>query len=255
MTDPLLQHQKRHQYLAMMGVDSWLPRQQLEGAAPSADWVWDFNYPAPEIPFQSAQDAASPSSPESSRTGNARANLRQSMQSLGAAPTVSTPKARSTKDVLAQFDTPAKPAKTDEKALPTADSLANNSAANSQPNPVSAAQPIQATTEEKAAPTFKLGFMRCGEILFIDSLPVHGQQGFSDAHQRLAAAIAKAIDLGWEHDGRAPSQLPWPAFKNAALTQTYADAYATVQHKLSKELAQGGIKYALLMGESAAQML
>ena len=64
------QEQLRHQYLDAIGVASWLPRAALPGAGSSANWVDDFQYPAPEIPFVSE------------RTVSARAGLSDSRQGM-----------------------------------------------------------------------------------------------------------------------------------------------------------------------------
>ena len=36
-----MEQQLRHQYLDAMGITSWLPREQLPGALPTPDWVWN----------------------------------------------------------------------------------------------------------------------------------------------------------------------------------------------------------------------
>ena len=236
----------RHQYLEALGVSSWLPCAVLPGAAVSADWVSDFRYPAPEIPFESDRSisaraalgkpssVASPVqvSPTKESLESAQQGMSQARAALGLAsepvvePAVSTQEQK-TADI------------TDQSLGQSVEHAAE----------VSMADSIEQAQEP---PRFKLAFHRIGEILVVDSLPPQGGT-FGENYQVLAQAIVSA--LGMQGERGAVFMLPWPMFASKTLDQGHKQASIAVQHKLSKELQAYSVKAVLLFGEAAAQMV
>ncbi|WP_415911609.1 hypothetical protein [Neptuniibacter sp. QD37_11] len=219
------QEQLRHQYLDAMGISSWLPCASLAGAKPSPDWVDDFQYPAPEIPFDSPnrpqqQNVASTapvsrkSSPETMQQGMSEARAALGLVSEEVNKPVAAP-TNDAADVVAESDE------------------------------------VQ-TQEQDEAPVFKLVFQRIGSVLIVDSLPPQGGN-FANNYQQLAAAIVAA--LGRSGPAVAAFMLPWPMFASKTLDQGYKQALSAVQHKLSKELQTEEVQTVLLFGEAAAQMV
>jgi len=212
-----VQQQLRHQYLEAMGITSWLPRCELPGAAPSADWVSDFRYPGPDIPFESA--SASAPVVRAERPAAAQQGARAALAALGA---VVEP----------------------EKAVtqsPEPDSTSDSTDAESTP---------RAAVSEHV-PTFKLAFFRLGECLVIDSLPPQGST-FSATYQHLAISIASS--LGITGQTGEPDLMPWPMFASKTLDQRWPEAVKSVAYKLQKELRLP-TRTVLLCGEAAAQMV
>lgn len=233
----MLDQQQRHQYLEALGISSWLPRTPLPGAAPSADWVWDFSYPAPDIPFPAtgasvsgvpaaAQPVADPAA--------ARAALARSLGAFSEAP--AKPESKKP-DVVA-----AKSALNSETAAPAGAEVS-----------ASAVDEVAPAASSRPQPKFKLAFVRYGDLLVVDSLPTQSRQGFSDQHQRLVSAIVRSLPGDRTQQG-APFMLPWPMFASPTLSQGYDEALTTVQHKLDRMLEGQEVRSVLLMGDSAAQM-
>ncbi len=234
----MMDEQLRHHYLTALGVSSWLPQRPLPGAAPSPDWVWDFRYPAPPIPFA-----------EEDYAGGAGGDA--------AAPVASRPRPQ-----------PMRPAPQDMKAARAmlARTLA---AAEAEQPPASApepaadgsdASPVAPATAAPGAPHaaqqvphFKLAFVTLGPLLLVDSLPPQGKMGFSEHHRNLLTAIARALcpDLP---PCPAPSMLPWPTFLSKTIDQSRAQALIAVRHKLKRSLGSES-RALLLFGEAAAQMV
>lgn len=223
------QEQLRHQYLDAMGISSWLPCASLAGAKPSPDWVDDFQYPAPDIPFQSAN------SPPQQSAGVAPVSRKSSPESMQQGMS----EARAALGLVSE-----------EAPKPVANSVATDEASTDtemvpEPDVVQ-----QQETEE--APVFKLVFQRIGSVLIVDSLPPQGGN-FANNYQQLAAAIVAA--LGRSGAAEAAFMLPWPMFASKTLDQGYKQALSAVQHKLSKELKAEEVQTVLLFGEAAAQMV
>lgn len=231
--------QLRHQYLEAMGVSSWLSCSSLPGAAESPAWVNDFQYPAPEIPFQS------------DRAQNARAQLG-----------------------LSETQPPAKPVDplTQQQGMQQARAaLGLMSETVEQETSVSANVQVESTVAEldessslseesqqiETPPNFKLAFQRVGQVLVVDSLPTQGGN-FSSNYLKLAVAICDSLgDVSHKGDEglSAAFMLPWPMFASKTLDQSYPQAAIAVQHKLAKELQRFDIKVVLLFGEAASQMV
>ena len=88
----------------------------------------------------------------------------------------------------------------------------------------------------------------------VDSLPPRSRQGVSDQHQALLGKILQSVGL----QGGAVNDLfmlPWPMFASKSLDQGADQARITVQHKLTKSLQTTQVRYVLLLGEAAAQMV
>ncbi|MFW1676639.1 hypothetical protein ACFVYJ_02500 [Pontibacter sp. JAM-7] len=208
----------KHQYLEAMGVTSWLPRCQLPGAAPSADWVKDFRYPGPDIPFTSPASSGiqQPDQAEPRPASGARAALA----ALGAAPDAAV----EVKSVSPPVQQSPDQAESGLAAVPVAEDI---------------------------TPTFKLAFFRVGNCLVVDSLPPQGG-AFSATYQRLARAIVHSLQLQGETSE--PDLMPWPMFASKTLDQRWPEAAKSVAYKLHKELQQP-TRAVLLCGEAAAQMV
>lgn len=233
----------RHQYLEALGISSWLPCASLPAAAPSADWVNDFRYPAPDIPF------------ESGRSSSARAVLGQQN---------AAPSAKTLGNIKASPESAQQGMSQARAALGLSENEikinASEAPSLAKVNPVQQAPLAETVTsvdaeevaESREAPIFKLAFQHIGEFLVVDSLPPQGA-GFADNYQSLAQAIV--IALGGQKGNGQVFMLPWPMFASKTLDQGYQQASIAVQHKLNKELQAHNIKTVLLFGEAAAQMV
>ncbi|MGH1461662.1 MAG: hypothetical protein ACRBB6_06475 [Neptuniibacter sp.] len=218
------QEKLRQQYLEAMGISSWFSCAQLSGALESPDWVNDFQFPAPEIPF------------EANRSQEGRASLQQNKAAFkgGVTETAAQSIAALNKAV-------------EEKPLPVV------------AQPEKQLEPASDTVEvpespsiERTPPNFKIAFQKIGAVLVIDSLPPQGGN-FAQNYQRLAAAIVSSI--GMAGDMAEPFMLPWPIFASKTLDQSKEQAVIAVQHKLNKELQANEIRAVLMLGESSAQMV
>ena len=232
----MIEEQQRHQYLEALGISSWLPRAELPGAAPTPDWVWDFSYPAPDIPFADTNTANADTATKPSVSADpaaARASLTRSF--------ASGPKPEVKEALWREKKAPLKPTKPEEVSLPENDD----------------AVAIEAATQTPARPQprFKLALARFGRALVVDSLPPQSQNDFSPSHQALAGAIVRSVCNAEQPLQGSPFLLPWPMFASPTLPQGYDEALQTVQHKLDRLLADGGVDVVLLMGESAARMV
>jgi hypothetical protein len=218
------QEQLRHQYLEAMGISSWLPCAKLPGAMESPEWVNDFQYPAPEIPF------------ESDRSQQARANLNQSNTEFKKASAEQASQSIAALNKVITSDEPIAPSNPQPVVEPVAEV------------PESETQP----REFAPPPNFKIAFQKIGSALVIDSLPPQGGN-FSANYQKLSNAIVNSLGISGELSE--PFMLPWPIFASKTLDQSREQAVIAVQHKLSKELHKGDLKMVILFGESAAQMV
>ncbi len=216
--------QQRHQYLDALGITSWLPVRPLPAAAPSADWVWDFRYPAPEIPF----------TPEPSVNPGRPGSARQSAPPVP--PTMDAAKARAAlNDTLALVAESARPKAERAKALPQV-KLA--------PKPQKPA----------AVPRFKLALLAVGDCLVVDSLPTASPEDFSARHQQLLGNIAGYLTARPVELPRA-AVLNWPMLASSSLDQSRPEALAAVQYKLKQLATRHHASRLLLLGEAAAQMV
>ncbi|WP_027858853.1 uracil-DNA glycosylase family protein [Marinobacterium jannaschii] len=237
----MMEQQQRHQYLDALGITSWLPQQPLSGAAPSEDWVWDFRYPAPEIPFSEGDydDYAGDSSDAMLQPGNADPRLRPRPKKMQPSPqSREAARAMLAQTLGAELD--AKP-----KPKPAAAAVA------SPQQPLT--EPVTPAATNKPDPRFKLAFVQTGPLLLIDSLPTQGQDGFTEHHQNLAQAICSALQSGLPAFPPA-TLLPWPMFVSKTIDQGYEQAQIAIRHKLKRALV-ADVKVMLLFGEAAAQMV
>jgi len=234
----MIEQQQRHQYLEALGITSWLPQQPLPGAAPSEDWVWDFRYPAPDIPFSDGDYDDTGDNSDALLQPGADPRQRPRPKKMQ-----SSPQSRdAARAMLAQTlgaDLEAKP-----------------KPAVAQPQPVSEVEPEPAKTaadQKRPDPKFKLAFVQAGPLLLVDSLPTQGQEGFTEHHNNLAQAISAAV-TGVPTPLAAPSLLPWPMFVSKTIDQGYDQAMIAIRHKLKRSLV-AEVKAVLLFGEAAAQMV
>lgn len=218
----MLDQHQRHQYLDALGITSWLPVQPLPAAAPSADWVWDFRYPAPEIPFSDTPAA----------NGGRAATRRQQPPAM---PKMDPAKARAAlNDTLALVAEGAKPKAEKARAEPQV-KLA--------PKPKRPAQ----------APRFRLAMVAVGDCLVIDSLPTAASGEFSERHRALLTNISAYLI-------NEPAELPraailnWPMLANSSLDQSRPEALAAVAYKLKQLIGKHSVTRLLLLGEAAMQM-
>ncbi len=267
------QHQRRHQYLEAMGISSWLPRNVLPGAKPTPAWVWEFVYPEPVDPDAAVVDAKAASQPtgasrQSVPTAVTAAAARQARADLAASfagladnksppPAVTSPIAAST----AVVDAVEHPARTVAQAVTEHPSPVpaigrvqrDTPAADVSPDESSTVAIPRPDTQAAQAP-FKLAFISYADCLVIDALPPQSRQGVSTQHQVLLGKILQSMGL----QGGDPVELfmlPWPMFASKSLDQGAEQARSTVQHKLSRSLQVTPVRYVLLLGEAAAQLV
>jgi len=220
--------QQRHQWLNAIGIDSWLPRAPLPGAAPSADWVAAFHYA------------------ESGRAGAQESGSQEPPVVAAAQPSVPKP----SRPAAARIDTAALLDAPKRASAPAAEAAAVRQPLRASAPAATPARPAQ----QEEAPRFKLAYLVRGDLLIIDSLPPHQPEGFSRQHKRLLQGITSALGLTAEQELSAPFMLPWPMLASKTLDQGPAEARRAVQHKLQRTLAfTPAIKHILLMGETAAR--
>ncbi|WP_261843892.1 hypothetical protein [Aliamphritea ceti] len=268
-----MEQQLRHQYLDAMGIVSWLPREQLPGALPTPDWVWEYcSLPDDMQPMvaQSQQTATQQSGATASRSHNSQQNQQAAQQARAAL-------------AASLGDKPAeKPA---AKAAPVTASVQNESSL-AEPSVEQAVQQVVDKTTPATAVTppalnkafdatniaapeiaedadtdvsndlqapFKLAFVSFGDCLVVDTLPPQSRQGLSLQHQSLLEKILRSVGLqGGQGD---VFLLPWPMFASKTLDQGATQARKAVTHKLNKSLAGRPVNQVLLLGEAAAQMI
>lgn len=248
--------QRRHQYLAAIGVTSWLPRTVLEGAHPSPEYVYEFLYGHEEGAFES-DDLTDDVSVVSEK---------------GAHQSTKAPVTAASLDLLAPTDRSATARSKSATPSDSAQYLAGHSEASSVP----AQAPVQTLTKslhqgseaeatmprveiaprsgKEKAPRFRLGFWLYKDLLVIDSLPLLSRGGITQRnYQTLCANMVKAMGLDAELLA-APYVLAWPMLAGDSLDQGRAEAALAVNHKIKKLLQQTTPRLLLFLGESAAQM-
>lgn len=214
-----MDHQQRHQYLEAIGISSWLPVEPLAAAAPSDDWVWDFRYPAPEIPFDQPNTV-------SGSTGSAESQ------------------ACSTVDV--------------SQARAALSEVLNSVAGKQDIKPAikqAAAEPVQA--QPKAAveeiPRFCLAFIPLGSWLLIDSAPTAANGEYSPELKRLLANIS--VYLAPKVEGSPSIHLvKWPMLASKSVDQSRSQAIAAVSHKLKTLVQRFSCNKVALLGAAAADI-
>jgi len=229
----LKQEQLRHQYLAALGVTSWLPRTALPGAPAPADWVAEFLYgdlsalEGDEDHFDEPHSIGEPS-------------VVTPRKPLTSAPV-------SSKDL--HLDEPKKPfsstAKTD---------------AVSSPAPRESTAPLPAVDLAKREgkvkpPRFKLVYWVFDKVIVIDSLPPQSRGSIGrKAYQTLCCNMLRAMGLSAQLRLE-PYTLNWPMLVGEGLDQGPEEASKAVRHKISKLLREHQPDLILLLGEASAQMV
>ncbi|WP_151704073.1 hypothetical protein [Nitrincola alkalilacustris] len=234
--------QQRHQYLDAMGIASWLPRVDLPGAAPSADWVFAFRtgqvaIEALEAAGESAFDADSPVEVDHTTGQNALRQLAGLAAGAGS-------------DKASRPDKQLKPATTpvvQEEILktPLPSSQVQDAVVADPPSSTS-----PANNRVQPPPRFRLAFIKAGDMLVVDALPPHARQGFSPLHQRLLQRIVQALNVS-DQQGL-PQFLSWPMLASKTLNQGPDEARRSVERLLGYQLTPE-ISRVLLLGEPAAR--
>jgi len=228
----MIDQQQRHHYLASMGIPQWLPRTQLPGAAPSADWVGDFV--AGQVLLDEGFDdvvAAEEALPNVAQP--------QVPQVAEVPPSYSAPKPS-----VAKVDIPevvAEPSKKLEVAAVIPD----------QPLITTPITPLRSTRQ---APNMRLMFWSFSDTLVIDSMPPQ-QRGtlVSKQYSALLNNLLRAIDRDMQREQK-PFSLNWPVLAGDVVDQGWEQAVSAVQFKL-QEFWQQPPSLVLLLGEAAAQMV
>ncbi|MBA4502833.1 uracil-DNA glycosylase family protein [Marinobacterium marinum] len=217
-----LQEQQRHQWLDAIGIDSWLPRQSLPGAAPSPAWVAGFTYPEVEPSWQAEAPVEVSEMP--AMAGTRSGGKRIDTAALLAQPSASA--GRPPETGVSEITRPATQA-------------------------VAAARRV-ATARPEPAPRFKLAYLVRGDLLIIDSLPPHQAEGFSRRHRRLLQGMTNALGMATTAELSTPFMLPWPMLAGKNLDQGPEEARRAVARKLNNTLAfKPEICRVLLLGEAA----
>ncbi|MGD9859784.1 MAG: hypothetical protein AB7S90_06990 [Marinobacterium sp.] len=215
------QEQNRHRWLEALGVDSWLPRGNLPGAAEIAPWVESFCY---------SDDA------------QADAWLEDVAESV--------------EEQAIPVSTPAPKPVTARARIDTDTLLDQRPAAVPKATPVERPVRTTPTSTVVEAPRFKLAFVLRQDLLIVDSLPPHQPQGFSRHHRALLTGITTALGAEADTELSDAMMLPWPMLASRTLDQGAEEARRAVQHKLRRTLeSHRRITQVLLMGEAAAHWI
>jgi len=191
------QAQLQHQYLKQLGIDCWLPRQPLEGAAPSPAWVYSFVHPSqllkasarPEILTKSAKPAKQPGK---EHTLNELHAEQRSIARISEALDVAAPEQE--RSEVAQTPVVSK-----------------------------APQPV---------PRFRFAITRTPRFVIVDELPTQGAQLLSDAYKRLLAAVVMALGEDPKQMSL-PLMVHWPHLAGSKVNQGAEEAYKYVQLTLA----------------------
>ena len=228
----MIDQQQRHHYLATMGIPQWLPRTQLPGASPSADWV--DNFVAGQVLLDEGYE-----DPVAIEDAPAVAEQAPVAKVAEAAPSYSSPK-----PIAAKVEVPelvAEPSKPVQAATITPD----------QPLITTPITPLHSTRQ---APNMRLMFWSFSDTLVIDSMPPQ-QRGtlVSKHYSSLLNNLLRAIDRDVQREQK-PFSLNWPVLAGDVVDQGWEQAVSAVQFKL-QEFWQQPPSLVLLLGEAAAQMV
>ena len=264
-----MEQQLRHQYLDAMGIVSWLPREQLPGALPTPDWVWEFC----SLPEDLQPQVAQPQQATAQQSGAAAPRSHNSPQNQQAAQQARAALAASLGDKPVTKVAPASiaPVQSDSSSVePSIQQAVQQVVDKTTPATTVIAPPaldkafdaaniaapeasVEADTDSDAQAPFKLAFVAFGDCLVIDTLPPQSRQGLSLQHQSLLEKILRSVGL--EGGQGEVFLLPWPMFASKTLDQGATQARKAVMHKLNKSLASRPVSQVLLFGEAAAQMI
>lgn len=227
------QEVRRQAMLQVMGLEVWLPRQPLPHAAPTPDWLLNWQpaaaTPAVAVPpaSKAVPDTAAPNAVAAARPagpGSARASLQQVRQTL-------------------EGSQPDKTAPVVEPAVTAA------------PEPVPAGVPAAeatpvATTE---IPRFSLQLLRSGPCLLLADLPLGEAFQNRDPDFQLLLDILRAAGLPPPQPLRRGEPVRWPLLTTGALAGTqHADAArACVRDLLEHETSQQPASFIWLLGPRA----
>lgn len=244
----------RHQYLAAMGITSWLPRAALVGARPSPEHIYTFLYGHEEDLYES-DDAAEIN--EKVHHQHAVAPVTAASLDL-LAPSDRSAKQRS--EVFISPDTTQRGGMLTDGVTVTqvsapASVKARSAQDTSETGTVTPRVEITPRSGKEKAPRFRLGFWLYKDVLVVDSLPLLSRGGITQGrYQTLCANMVKAMGLDAELLA-APYVLAWPMLAGDSLDQGKAEASLAVNHKIQKLLRQAQPRLLLFLGESAAQMV
>jgi hypothetical protein len=236
--------QRRHQYLAVMGVASWLPRAVLPNAKPSPDSVYQFLYGHVDEGFASDTDLESDAvEPVSVASNSGRESSKRKTPHV----------APVTAESLQLSSPPSKPVGINSKTQ--ASDSSHSAATSATSTSIDIPQlTIEARVHKEKAPRFRLGFWLYKDVLIIDSLPLLSRGGVTqDKYQTLCANMVTARGLNAELLA-APYVLAWPMLAGGSLDQGRAEASLAVNHKIQKLLQLAKPRLLLFLGEPAAQM-
>ncbi len=262
----------RHQYLAALGIGSWLPRGVLPGAAKSESWVAEFVYNADEAvnsaqPTQhfekvkhSAENSHIP--PVSNAVGQAK-SLSASLQSPAVkVDEISQKAANMAHEVVTHLPAVVDPElnqpPVEREAIPS--TIQTKAAAADVAAPITEMPRHAALLNRsgKPAPVMRLMFWQFPDLLVIDSLPTHTRGTLtSQKYEQLLSNMIKAMQLDCQRldSSTQPYVLNWPTLAGVSIDQGWDQAVSAVQHKLSKLLHVHTPKIVLMLGEPAAQMV
>lgn len=208
------------EFLKQLGVDQWLPRHSVAGAAESPQWVYRLIHPADlleeEETFSESELIQEPSKPAHRHPAKEpHAELR----------------------AIAQI----------QHALqePDAEPM-------SRPVRTEGVRPDKSRSTLIAPPRFRIALTRSERTLFVDQLPVQGHLGFSQQHSRLLAGILRSLG----EDPRSlslPTILQWPLLAGKTLDQGPEEAYKNVQRQLEWMLKEAKVKQIVLFGEDLSR--
>lgn len=221
--------QLRHQYLAALGVTSWLPRAQLPAAPASPDWVASFIYD--ETSADSLYDETD--------------DLAVDSLEVTAAPVA--PVTAETLDLV-----PSRPS--ERVAVPEAP-LQARAVAEVEPQERLPVIELAPQADVDKAPRFRLSFWVFEEVLVVDTLPPQSRGIIPDkGYQTLCSNLLRA--MGYASELQAENyKLAWPMLAGETLSQGKEEALKAVHYKLNKILDNASPRLMLLLGESAAQLI
>lgn len=217
------QEVRRQAMLQVMGLEVWLPRQQLPHAAPAADWLLEWQSPSTEtqaprsatVPAGAKADGAkSVAAPEPS------ANARSSLQRV--------------RDSLQPADQPA-PSAAEPAVSETVEQMAGQA---------------QAVAE---IPRFSLQLLRSGPCLLLADLPLGEAFQSSDPDFQLLQDILRAARLPQPRMLRQGEPIRWPLLMAGQLagSQDEEAARACVRDLLELECSQQPVSFVWLLGPRA----
>lgn len=263
------QEQLRQQYLAAMGVTSWLPRQSLPGAAPSPQWRWLDSTSSSGAAASDTKTQPGRSTPTSAVSGVAQARSAlaglmsarpstpsgpQAKQqiSAGAAPSEAGIVQTSIAQPVTSGLQPSEPT-TESKPSPVTNSIDQGKTAPVEAVTASLTRQLSVSTGE--IPRFRLALLAYDHCLVVTELPLRHAQPWSETHQQLLTAIVAASGLAQAKQApTAYREFTWPMDPAAVFDQSEKVA----RHALEVELAEVRLpeqRALLLMGASAARYL